>query len=151
MSYSFQKKVGTLVGGIFFQFMVELWTLDKEIEEVNNGLVKQQWLDKVNVINDHALPFLDMQMEWKNDILTFSVYTKPNHTINYVGNTSCHCPAVFKAIPVRVFARLSWLTSITMENINQAITELYPAHMSSLQNAGVLPNKIPSVKELQEK
>eukprot|EP00957_Ditylum_brightwellii_P044530 3377588-Ditylum_brightwellii.AAC.1 len=39
---SFQKKVDTLVGGTFFQFTVEIWTPDKEIEEVNEGLVKQQ-------------------------------------------------------------------------------------------------------------
>eukprot|EP00957_Ditylum_brightwellii_P146712 11168037-Ditylum_brightwellii.AAC.1 len=38
-----------------------------------------------------------------------------------------------------------------MENINQPITDLYPTHMSALQNAGILLNKIPSVKEIQEK
>eukprot|EP00957_Ditylum_brightwellii_P107320 8188881-Ditylum_brightwellii.AAC.1 len=37
-----------------------------------------------------------------------------------------------------------------MENINQPITELYPAHTSALQNAGILTNKILSMKELQE-
>eukprot|EP00957_Ditylum_brightwellii_P074870 5690529-Ditylum_brightwellii.AAC.1 len=37
-----------------------------------------------------------------------------------------------------------------MENIDQPITELYPAHTSALQNARILPNKILSVKELQE-
>eukprot|EP00957_Ditylum_brightwellii_P055822 4229273-Ditylum_brightwellii.AAC.1 len=95
----FQKKVDTLVGETFFQLTAEIWTPDKEIEEINNGLVVQQWLDKVKVIDDHLFPFLNMQMEWKDNILTFSVYAKPNHTIKYVGNTSCHCPSVFKAIP----------------------------------------------------
>eukprot|EP00957_Ditylum_brightwellii_P163726 12464955-Ditylum_brightwellii.AAC.1 len=37
-----------------------------------------------------------------------------------------------------------------MENINQPITELYSAHTLALRSAGILPNKIPSVKELQE-
>eukprot|EP00957_Ditylum_brightwellii_P025037 1894633-Ditylum_brightwellii.AAC.1 len=133
---SFQKKVDTLVGGTFFHFTAEIWTPDKEIEEINDGLVKQQWLDKAKVINDHVFPFLDMQMEWKDDILTFSIYAKPNHTI-----TSCHCPAVFKAIPVGVFTRLGRLTSIIMENIKPPITKLYPAHTSALQNDGMLPNK----------
>eukprot|EP00957_Ditylum_brightwellii_P144121 10980942-Ditylum_brightwellii.AAC.2 len=89
-------------------------------------------------------------MEWKDDTLTFSIYAKLNHTIKYVGSTSCHCPAVFKAIPAGVFTRLDRLTSITVKNINQPFTELYPAHTSALQNVGIMPNKIPSVKELQE-
>eukprot|EP00957_Ditylum_brightwellii_P208764 15358836-Ditylum_brightwellii.AAC.1 len=89
-------------------------------------------------------------MEWKDNILTFSIYAKPNHVIKYVGSTSCHHPAVFKAIPSGFFTRLGRLTSITMENINQPITELYPAHTSALQNDGILFNKIPFVKELQE-
>eukprot|EP00957_Ditylum_brightwellii_P212268 15367148-Ditylum_brightwellii.AAC.1 len=88
-------------------------------------------------------------MEWKENILTFFFYAKPNHTIKYVGSTSYHHPAVFKAVLAGVFKRLGRLTSITMENINQPITELYPAHMSALQNDRILPNKIPSVKELQ--
>eukprot|EP00957_Ditylum_brightwellii_P076668 5827841-Ditylum_brightwellii.AAC.1 len=147
---SLVKKIDTLVGGTFFQFTAEIWTPDKDIEEINNDLVKQQWLDKVKVINDHTFPFLGMQMEWKGAILTFSVYAKPNHTIKYAGNNSCYHPSVFKAILTGVFTRLGRLTSITMENINQPITELYPAHMPALQSAGILPNKIPSMKELQE-
>eukprot|EP00957_Ditylum_brightwellii_P072915 5541056-Ditylum_brightwellii.AAC.2 len=71
---------------------------------------------EVKIIRDHASPFLTMQMEWKDTMLTFSMHAKPNHTIRYVGNMSCNCPAVFNAIPTGVFARLGWLTSITMEN-----------------------------------
>eukprot|EP00957_Ditylum_brightwellii_P061833 4692576-Ditylum_brightwellii.AAC.1 len=37
-----------------------------------------------------------------------------------------------------------------MENINQSITELYPAHISALQSARILPNRITSITELQE-
>eukprot|EP00957_Ditylum_brightwellii_P132809 10126759-Ditylum_brightwellii.AAC.1 len=43
---SFQLKVDTLVGGTCFQFTTKIWTPDKEIEEINNGLDKQQQLDK---------------------------------------------------------------------------------------------------------
>eukprot|EP00957_Ditylum_brightwellii_P135155 10304681-Ditylum_brightwellii.AAC.1 len=62
---------------------------------------------------------------------------------------SCHQPAVFKAIPTGVFTRLGRLTSITMKNVNQPITELYPALMSALTTAGILPTKIPMLKELK--
>eukprot|EP00957_Ditylum_brightwellii_P128900 9832629-Ditylum_brightwellii.AAC.1 len=37
-----------------------------------------------------------------------------------------------------------------MENINQPIPELYLVHASAQQNARILPNEIPSIKELQE-
>eukprot|EP00957_Ditylum_brightwellii_P101016 7699345-Ditylum_brightwellii.AAC.1 len=62
---------------------------------------------------------------------------------------SCHQPVVFKAIPVDIFTRLGRLTSITMENVNQPITTVYPAHTSALTNAGILPTKIPTLKELK--
>eukprot|EP00957_Ditylum_brightwellii_P046029 3492013-Ditylum_brightwellii.AAC.1 len=82
-------------------------------------------------------------------MITFSVYAKPYHTIKHVGNMSCHWPAVFKAIPTDVFTRLGRLTSITMENVNQPITTLYPAYMPALTNARILPTKIPTLKELK--
>eukprot|EP00957_Ditylum_brightwellii_P039972 3026012-Ditylum_brightwellii.AAC.1 len=118
----FQKKVDTLIGGTFFQFTAEIWTPDNDVEEINNGLVKQTWLDQVKIINDHLFPFLNIQMDWKDNTLTFSIYAKLNHTIKYVGNTSCHCPSVFKAIIAGAFTQLDRLTSISMENINQPIT-----------------------------
>eukprot|EP00957_Ditylum_brightwellii_P174311 13270939-Ditylum_brightwellii.AAC.1 len=88
-------------------------------------------------------------MEWKDKMLTFSTYAKPNHTIKYVGNMSCHQPVVFKVIPAGVFTRLDRLTSIIMETVNKPITELYPAHTSALNNAGIIPTKIPIMKELK--
>eukprot|EP00957_Ditylum_brightwellii_P032035 2429206-Ditylum_brightwellii.AAC.1 len=36
-----------------------------------------------------------------------------------------------------------------METVNKPITELYPAHISALTNAGILPTKIPTLKELK--
>eukprot|EP00957_Ditylum_brightwellii_P185193 14102843-Ditylum_brightwellii.AAC.1 len=41
----------------------------------SDGLVKQQWLDKVRVINDHAFPFLDMQMECTSSLSMLSPTT----------------------------------------------------------------------------
>eukprot|EP00957_Ditylum_brightwellii_P190578 14507452-Ditylum_brightwellii.AAC.1 len=43
---SFQKKVDTLIGGNFYQFTAKIRTPGKVEEEINKGLVKQQWLDK---------------------------------------------------------------------------------------------------------
>eukprot|EP00957_Ditylum_brightwellii_P071683 5449636-Ditylum_brightwellii.AAC.1 len=114
-----------------------------------NDQVKQKWLEKVKIIRGHTSLFLDMQMEWEDKMLTFSVYAKPNHTIKYVGNMSCHRPAVFKAIPAGVFTRLGRLTSITMETVNQPITTLYPVHTLALTNTRILPTKIPTLKELK--
>eukprot|EP00957_Ditylum_brightwellii_P017602 1326323-Ditylum_brightwellii.AAC.1 len=105
----FQCKVDNLVEGNFFNFTTEIWAPDKKVGEEETALndqVKQKWLEKVKIVWDHAFPFLDMQMEWKDEMLTFSVYAKPNHTIKYVGNMSCHQPAVFKTTPKSVFTRL---------------------------------------------
>eukprot|EP00957_Ditylum_brightwellii_P052720 3996623-Ditylum_brightwellii.AAC.1 len=131
----FQNKVDVLGRGDFFNFTTEIWTLGKEEEEeeVITNQIEQKWLDRVKIVSNHAFPFLGMQMEWKDAMLTFSVYAKPNHTIKYVGNMSYHCHAGFKAIPAGIFTRLSQLTSSTMENINQPITRLRPAHTSALE------------------
>eukprot|EP00957_Ditylum_brightwellii_P155323 11823877-Ditylum_brightwellii.AAC.1 len=115
----FQHKVDNLIEGNFFNFTAEIWAQDEEVEEEEtaiNDQIEKKLLEKVKVIQDHTFPFLDMQMEWKDKMLTFSVYAKPNHTIKYVGNMSCHQPTVFKAIPA----------GITMETVNKPITELYP-------------------------
>eukprot|EP00957_Ditylum_brightwellii_P117117 8932698-Ditylum_brightwellii.AAC.1 len=80
-------------------------------------------------------------MEWKDEIITFSDYAKPNHTIKCVRSTSCRHPVVFKAIPAGVFAQLGRPTYITMDNINCPINELYSAHMSALRSARIFPIK----------
>eukprot|EP00957_Ditylum_brightwellii_P200890 15313486-Ditylum_brightwellii.AAC.1 len=36
---SFQRKIDTLIGGNFFEFTAKIWTPDKEVKEINNGLV----------------------------------------------------------------------------------------------------------------
>eukprot|EP00957_Ditylum_brightwellii_P121723 9282995-Ditylum_brightwellii.AAC.1 len=38
-----------------------------------------------------------------------------------------------------------------MENVNQPIATLYPAHTAAMINAGILPTKITTLKELKEK
>eukprot|EP00957_Ditylum_brightwellii_P100849 7686063-Ditylum_brightwellii.AAC.1 len=66
---SFERKVDTLVGGTFFQNTAKIWTPDKEVEEVNNGLVKQQWLDKVK--SSMITCFLFSTCKW-NGKMTYS-------------------------------------------------------------------------------
>eukprot|EP00957_Ditylum_brightwellii_P045801 3474709-Ditylum_brightwellii.AAC.1 len=60
---------------------------------------------------EEAFPYLDMQLMWKKDDLSFEVYHKKGQQIKYVNQASYHRNAVFKAIPAGVFTRLGRLTS----------------------------------------
>eukprot|EP00957_Ditylum_brightwellii_P202193 15329031-Ditylum_brightwellii.AAC.3 len=91
-----------------------------------------------------------MQLSWKKDDLSFSVYHNKNQTITYVNRESCHQMAVFKAILAGVFTCMGRLTSITDENKNVPITSLFSTHANSLKKTNLLPKKIPTAQELYD-
>eukprot|EP00957_Ditylum_brightwellii_P080649 6133920-Ditylum_brightwellii.AAC.1 len=79
--------------------------------------------------------------EWKS---------KENQTIKYVNKESCHRTLVFKAVPAGVFTRLGQLNSLTQENKNMPILDVYPLHAAALNTAKLLPKKIPTVNDLYQ-
>eukprot|EP00957_Ditylum_brightwellii_P186097 14168439-Ditylum_brightwellii.AAC.1 len=66
----------------------------------------RKWKKKVKLVDKDAFSYLDMQLQWRDDELSFAVYHKKNQTIKYVNCKSCHQTAVFKAIPVGVFTHM---------------------------------------------
>eukprot|EP00957_Ditylum_brightwellii_P163977 12484836-Ditylum_brightwellii.AAC.1 len=105
---------------------------------------------KVKLVAKDAFLYLDMQLSWKKDDLSFSVYHKENQTIKYVNRESCHQTVVFKSIPAGVFTRMGRLTSIPEENKDVPIMSLCTTHANALKKANPLPKKIPMVRELYD-
>eukprot|EP00957_Ditylum_brightwellii_P057069 4325039-Ditylum_brightwellii.AAC.1 len=152
----FQIQVNKLVGGDYFQFTAEIWnplqhnnlpTLET-MDEILPDEEWRRWKKKVKLVDKDAFPYLDMQLQQKDDNLSSAVYHKKNQTIKYVNRESCHRTAVFKAIPAGVFTHMGQLTSMTEENKNVPITYLYPTHADALRKANILPKKIPMVHKL---
>eukprot|EP00957_Ditylum_brightwellii_P081050 6164523-Ditylum_brightwellii.AAC.1 len=108
----------------------------------------RKWKKKVKLVNKDAFPYLDMQLQWEDNNLSFAVYHKKNQTIKYVNRESCHRTAVFKAVPTGVFIRMGRLTSMTEKNKNAPITSLCPMHADALKKVNILPKKIPMVHKL---
>eukprot|EP00957_Ditylum_brightwellii_P076586 5820961-Ditylum_brightwellii.AAC.1 len=71
------------------------------------------------VVEEAVFSYIDMQMPWLNLQLYFSVCYKKNQTIKYINRESCHCNAVFKAIPEGIFTNLGQLTSLIGNNATQ--------------------------------
>ena len=96
---------------------------------------------KVTINKEPNFPYLDMEMYWReeDETLQFKVHLKKNQVLKYLNRGSAHTKAVFKSIPYGVVRRLTILTSITPENENVPINELYPVHTAALENAGLVP------------
>ena len=80
-----------------------------------------------------------MKLMWDDlGTLSFGVYMKPNQALKYLNNDSSHNPSCHKAIPVGVSKRLTRLTTITDENVDMNLDEIYPNHFKALEHAGLL-------------
>ena len=85
-------------------------------------------------------------MFWRNNELKFRVHLKQNQQLKYLNQGSAHTKATFKSIPNGVIKRLATLTSLTPENKNKTIKELYPAHTKALELAGLTtPENYPTL------
>ena len=81
----------------------------------------------VTVCKDQYFPYLDMKLVWsKEEELQFQVYMKPNQQLKHLNNGSTHTEATFKAMPKGVHRRLAKLTTVTEENVNKTLKEVYP-------------------------
>eukprot|EP00957_Ditylum_brightwellii_P050243 3810345-Ditylum_brightwellii.AAC.1 len=95
----------------------------------------------VTVIRDSAFLFLDMRIEWDDDIgeMKFSVFQKPNQALKYVDRNSAHQPTTFKSIANGVFTWLARLTLRSVANGDAQIDDVYPDHAEALFTADLAP------------
>ena len=93
-----------------------------------------------------TFPFLDIEFYWDaSDFLATRVFLKPNQRIKYLSAHSDHTRSCIKAVPNGVLQRLTKLTSVSSENIDARIDELYPTHAKALRSAGLAPTIFPTL------
>ena len=122
----FQAKVDELTESRYLQFTMEIWDPNSPDDEIPSST-------NVNINRSAAFPYLDMELYWLNASLEFRVHLKPNQLLKYLNKGSTHTAACFKAIPSGVARRLVSLTSLTEENANKRVDELYPKHFNALE------------------
>jgi len=133
---NFQASVNKLTQSEHLQFTVDVWDPDAPTGSVSSDS------KFVTICTDDAFPYLDMELYWRDDDLKFKVHLKPNQKLKYLNKGSRHTSPCFKSIPSGVIRRLSILTSLTPENENVPINELYPEHTKALEIAH-LPLPLP--------
>eukprot|EP00957_Ditylum_brightwellii_P176381 13431483-Ditylum_brightwellii.AAC.1 len=85
----FQLKVNKLVGEGFFQFLIKLWNPpNNQLQPEQGGKDAGKWMKKVKLVNKSKIPFLDMNLRWIENDLTFSIYRKENQQLKYVNKAS---------------------------------------------------------------
>jgi hypothetical protein len=130
----FQKQIDILAEGDYFRFSLVVWDI---------GGSPWNICDEVRVFSGDSFPYLDLEMFWASNQFQFRVHLKPNQKLKYLNHGSTHTSATFRAIPRGVFSRLGRLTSLTSDNHDMALNELYPHHAKALEVAGLAPKQFP--------
>ena len=138
----FQDTVNTIAEGDYLRFTCNMWIPQEEPHEDYNPYVK--------VTTQNLFPYLDLQMSWINNGLSFKVYKKPNQQLHYLNNQSLHTRACKRAIPEGVYNRLGKLTTMTPSNRSSLISEVYPEHYQKLQVAGLIKGQPPTMEEVHK-
>ena len=140
---NFQKSVNKLAEGDYLQFTCSMW-----LDQTRRTCPTTEYNNKVSVERSNAFPYLDMELVWsKQAELNFQVHLKPNQQLKYLNKGSAHTKACFRAIPAGVCHRLAKLTTITDDNCDKPLDEIYPHHFSALKKADLLSTKTPTLKE----
>ena len=126
----FQSRVNELCGSDHLKFPVEIWNPDASDSEIPRN-------KKVKINRKSAFPYLDTEMYWHEENMAFKVHRKENQILKYVNSASTHTSACRKWIPSGVIRRPSILTTLTLENMDMRIDELYPNHAEALKRAGL--------------
>ena len=146
----FQRAVNKIAGGDFLQFTVEMW-IDQSREDVPDcpPTPEEEYHKDVSVVRDKEFPFLDMKLLWSEEgNLQFQIYRKPNQQLRYLNKGSTHTKACFKAIPTGVFKRMAKLTTVTEDNADKSLRELYPKLFAALDTAELLKGtRVPTLAE----
>ena len=102
----------------------------------------------VDIVSTEAFPYLDMEMFWNSQQLQFRVHLKENQKLQYLNKTSMHTNACIKAIPEGVYNRLGSLTTLTSNNKNKLVSEVYPTHYQKLQQANLIDGTPPTLEDI---
>ena len=145
----FQARVNELADGDYLQYTCELWA-DPAYQPVEPASGENK--SKVKVNTTSKFPYLDMEFSWHpNGQLQFGVHLKPNQQLKYLNKGSSHTSACFKAIPKSVCYRLATLTTMTTDNANKSLRDLYPNHFAALGKAGLLTKAaMPTIPTLSQ-
>ena len=136
----FQDRVNDLAGNDFLQFTAVIWS--DEPTDTNSPC------KRVTIERNNHFPFLDMELSWTEaEKLSFGVHLKPNQQLKYLNEGSAHTQACFKAITTGVYKRLASLTTVTNENKNSTLEQLYPKHFEALKKANLITSKVPTLEE----
>ena len=96
---------------------------------------------------------MDAELKFNsNDELTFGVHFKHDFEHKYVGRESMHTKSCLNAIPGSVAIRLGGLTTITPENENKHLCEIYPEVRNAMIEARLLKDdeKLPKLGPLMD-
>ena len=84
--------------------------------------------------------------EFDNNKLAFQIHRKRNQRLKYLNNGSSHTPSTYKAIPQGVCQRLTKLTTVSDDNKDRKLDDIYPDHFEALNKAKLLRNlEIPTL------
>ena len=92
------------MGNQHLQFTAEIWMTDTKLP-----LPEKE--DKVQVVTNDEVPFLDMKIIWSPERdLQFSVFRKMVKKLKYVRMGGTHTTGTLHAIPLAVLNRLAIIT-----------------------------------------
>ena len=133
----------------FLQFTFRAWIPDAADREAAS--CERRSKGNVMIHNGPTFPYLDIQLYWdKGEELKCKVHLKKGQELKYLNQSSTHQNCTFRAITGGVIKRLAQLTSLTPENENKTIDELYPDHAQALKSANLAPKQYLTLKESTE-
>ena len=139
----FQTAVNQIVDGDYLTFTCSVW-----LDQTRREIPENQYDNKVTVETGPAFPYLDMELFWSPDNeLQFRVHLKPNQELKYLNKGSVHTGACFRAIPAGVCNRLAKLTTITNDNADLPLDEIYKEHFKQLRHAELIKGRVPTLRE----
>ena len=125
--------MNTAAGNRHLQFTAEIWTN----EAISPTPEKE---DRVQIVTNDKLPFLDMKMSWSSEgDLQFGVFRKKGQRLKYLGKESTHTPSTLRMIPSGVLNRLAKLTSRNPSIHAESVDKIYPTHANALRKASLAP------------
>ena len=104
--------------------------------------------DKVKIMANDKLTFLDMKMIWSyNGDLEFLVYRKKRQQFKYIGKWSTHTTGTLHAIPSGVLNCLEKITSRKTIFQSEMVDNVYLDHVNNIRKAGLAPPISPTMGE----
>ena len=83
----FQLSVNELIEGYYLQFTESIWNIDASSEKISN---------KIELVDNNAFPYLDMEFFWHDNKLHTKFHIKHNQRLSYLEKNSTHLKQSFK-------------------------------------------------------